>query len=87
VVSLLAGVLAFTRPETTALAFIYLIAAWASLTGVATIGAAIESHKAIDNEWLLGLSGAVALLFGIGIAVYPGIGTVNRSAKAFSRPA
>jgi len=76
VVSLLAGVLAVVRPETTALAFVYLIAAWAILTGGSTIVAAIELRKAIENEWLLGLSGAVALLFGVGIAVYPGIGTL-----------
>jgi len=75
-VSILAGVLAFVRPETTALAFAYLIAAWAMLTGGATIVAAIALRKAIDNEWLLGLSGAAALLFGLGIAVYPGSGTL-----------
>jgi uncharacterized membrane protein HdeD (DUF308 family) len=75
-VSILAGVLAFVQPGTTTLAFVYLIAAWAILTGGATIVAAIELRKAIDNEWLLGLSGAAALLFGIGIAVYPGSGTL-----------
>jgi len=76
VVSLLAGVLAFVQPGSTALAFVYLIAAWAILTGGATIVAAIELRKAIDNEWLLGLSGAAALLFVLGIAIYPGIGTL-----------
>ncbi|HEU5104086.1 MAG TPA: HdeD family acid-resistance protein [Roseiflexaceae bacterium] len=75
-VSILAGTLAFIQPGTTALAFVYLIATWAILTGISTIVAAIELRKAIDNEWLLGLSGAVALLFGIEIAVYPGIGTL-----------
>jgi len=75
-VSILAGVLAFVQPQTTALAFVYLIAAWAILTGAATIVAAIELRKGIDNEWLLGLSGAAALLFGIGIAVYPASGTL-----------
>ena len=75
-VSILAGVLAFVQPGITALAFVYLIATWAMLSGAATIVAAIELRKAIDNEWLLGLSGAAALLFGIGIAVYPGSGTL-----------
>jgi len=74
VVSILAGVLAFVRPEITALAFVYLLAAWAILTGGATILAAIELHKTIDGEWLLGLSGAAAVLFGIGLAVYPQAG-------------
>jgi uncharacterized membrane protein HdeD (DUF308 family) len=75
-VSILAGVLAFVQPQTTAMAFVYLIAAWAMVTGGATIVAAIELRKAIEGEWLLGLSGAAALLFGIGIAVYPGSGTL-----------
>jgi uncharacterized membrane protein HdeD (DUF308 family) len=76
VVSVLAGVLALVWPATTALAFVYLIAAWAMLTGISTLVAAIELRKAIDNEWLLGLSGAAAVLFGMAIAVYPGIGTL-----------
>jgi uncharacterized membrane protein HdeD (DUF308 family) len=75
-VSILSGVLALVRPETTALAFVYLIAAWAILTGGATVVAAIELRKAIDNEWLLGLSGAAALLFGVCIAIYPNIGAL-----------
>jgi hypothetical protein len=33
-----------------------------------------ELRKAIDGAWLLGLSGAAALLFGVGIAVYLGAG-------------
>ena len=45
VVSILAGVLAFVQPQTTALAFVYLIAAWAILTGGATIVAAIEGAQ------------------------------------------
>ena len=75
-VSILAGVLAVARPETTALAFVYLLAAWAILTGFTTIVAAIELRKLIDDEWLMGLSGAAAVLFGAGIAVYSRVGTL-----------
>ena len=74
VVSILAGALAAVRPGTAALVFIYLIAAWAILTGTATIVSAIELRKTIDGEWLLGLSGGASLLFGLGIAAYPGMG-------------
>jgi len=74
--SILAGALAVVQPGITALAFVYLLAAWAILTGISTIVAAIELRKAIAGEWLLGLSGAAALLFGVLIAIYPGIGTL-----------
>jgi uncharacterized membrane protein HdeD (DUF308 family) len=73
-VGLLIGALAFAQPVITFLAFIYLFATWAILTGIATIIMAIELRKAIDGEWLLGICGVAALLFGIGIAAYPGIG-------------
>jgi uncharacterized membrane protein HdeD (DUF308 family) len=74
--SILAGALAVLQPQTTALAFVYLIAAWAILTGISTITAAVELRKAIDDEWLLGLSGIAAVLFGVGVALYPDIGTL-----------
>jgi uncharacterized membrane protein HdeD (DUF308 family) len=74
--SIVAGMLALTWPGLTALALIYLIAAWAILIGSSTIVAAIELRKAIDGEWLLGLSGVAALLFGLGIAAYPGAGAL-----------
>ena len=76
IVSVVAGLLALTWPGLTALALLYLIAAWAILIGISTIIAAIELRKAIDDEWLLGLSGAAALLFGLGIATYPAAGTL-----------
>jgi uncharacterized membrane protein HdeD (DUF308 family) len=76
IVSTVAGALALAWPGLTALALIYLIAAWAILIGISTIAAAIELRKAIEGEWLLGLSGAAALLFGLGMAVYPAAGTL-----------
>jgi uncharacterized membrane protein HdeD (DUF308 family) len=76
IVSIVAGALALAWPGLTALALVYLIAAWAILIGISTIVAAIELRKAIDGEWLLGLSGAAALLFGLGIAAYPGAGAL-----------
>jgi uncharacterized membrane protein HdeD (DUF308 family) len=74
VLSLLAGALALTQPQTIALALVYVIAAWAFLTGCLTIVAAIQLRKVIADEWLLGLSGAGALLFSVSLAVYPEAG-------------
>jgi len=65
------GVLTFWRPAMTALALTYLIAAWALVTGVMKIAAAIRLRKQIRHEWLLILSGLISILFGGLLATMP----------------
>ena len=76
IVSIGCGVLAFVWPGITTLALLYLIAARAILTGGFAIAAAIELRKTIANEWLLALNGIVAVLFGVGVAIWPGAGAL-----------
>jgi len=71
-----AGVLAFVAPGAMALAFIYLIAAWAIVTGITEIVAAIELRKVIDGEWALGLAGILSIVFGILVGVQPAAGAL-----------
>jgi uncharacterized membrane protein HdeD (DUF308 family) len=71
-----AGVLTFLWPGITALALLMFIAAWAIVTGVFEIIAAIRLRKEIENEWWLGLSGALSVLFGILLVANPGAGAV-----------
>jgi uncharacterized membrane protein HdeD (DUF308 family) len=59
------GVLAVLWPARTALAFVWLIGAWALLTGILEIASAIKLRKLIQHEWLLGLAGAVSIAFGL----------------------
>jgi uncharacterized membrane protein HdeD (DUF308 family) len=66
------GLLSFLMPDTMALALVYLIAAWAIVTGIAEIVAAVELRKAIANEWALGLAGVLSVVFGILLAAQPG---------------
>jgi len=71
-----AGIITFVWPEMSALALLMFIAVWAVFVGVFQIAAAIRLRKEIDNEWMLGLSGALSLLFGLLMIVSPGAGAV-----------
>ncbi|AGI26749.1 HdeD family acid-resistance protein [Pseudomonas sp. MT3] len=71
-----AGLVAFFWPALTALGLLMLIAAWALVTGVLQIVAAIRLRKALANEWWLGLSGALSVLFGVMMIANPGAGAV-----------
>jgi len=70
------GAITFFRPETTALALYLLIAAWAIITGVLEIIAAIRVRLAIANEiWLL-IGGICSIVFGILMIVFPMVGAL-----------
>jgi len=73
---IVAGVLAFVWPALTTLALLYLIAAWAIVTGVLEIVAAVHLHRA-HGEWLLVLNGILSVLFGLFVIVWPGAGVLT----------
>jgi len=71
VVGVAAGIVSFAHPAATALALVYLVAAWAILTGIVEIAAAVRLRKVIAGEWALGALGVVSLLLGIGLLASP----------------
>lgn len=70
------GIVTFAWPDMTALALLFAIAAWAFVIGVIEVVAAVQLRKVIDNEWLLGLMGALAIVFAIALVITPGAGAL-----------
>ena len=76
VIGIATGVLTFVQPAAMALALVYVIGAWAIVTGVLEIAAAIRLRNVITNEWLMGLSGALSIVFGAIVLAQPGAGAL-----------
>ena len=77
VVSILAGLIAFVNPGITAIVLLYLVAAWAVITGIAEIVTAIRLRQEIQGEWALIVGGILSVLFGVILAVLPGVGILS----------
>jgi uncharacterized membrane protein HdeD (DUF308 family) len=71
IIGILAAFLTALWPAITALALVFVIAAWAIATGVAEIAAAIRLRRHIHGEWLLALAGVVSIVFGVLLAAMP----------------
>ncbi len=71
------GVLTLVWPQITVLMLLYFVAAWAFVTGVLEITAAVQLRKEIDYEWLLGLGGVLAIVLSGLLIAYPERGVVS----------
>ena len=73
--SIVVGVLAFTRPATVALFVLLLVAFRSVITGFVTIATGIWLRRETGNsEWLMWLAGLVSVAFGVILLARPGLG-------------
>jgi uncharacterized membrane protein HdeD (DUF308 family) len=77
IAGIIVGVLTFVWPGITALVLLYLIAAWAIVTGILEIAAAFSRRLPIAHEWTLVLAGILSVLFGVLLAILPGVGLLS----------
>lgn len=71
------GLLTFFWPGVTATALLAFIIAWAIITGIFEIVAAIRLRELIANEWLYILSGVASVIFGVLALIYPNSGALS----------
>ena len=76
IAGIIVGIMTFIWPGITALALLYIIAAWAIVTGIFEVVAAVQLRKEIEGEWLLGLSGIASVVFGALLVGFPGAGAL-----------
>ena len=70
------GVAVLVWPSISALALLYVIGAYAIALGIIAIMGAFSLPLDTTDSWLLGLSGVVAILFGIAMFAEPGAGAL-----------
>ena len=76
ILGIAAGILTFIWPGMTAIVLLAFIAAWSLVMGIFQIIAAVRLRKSIENEWLLGLSGLLSVIFGVLMLINPGAGAL-----------
>jgi uncharacterized membrane protein HdeD (DUF308 family) len=71
------GILTYVEPAATAVGLIYYVAAWALLTGIFEVAAAVRLRKVIEGEWILAVAGLLSIAFALMLAARPRAGMVS----------
>jgi len=75
-VGVAAGLVTFLLPGLTAVTLVYIIGAWAIITGVLEIVAAVRLRQQLTGEWWLVLSGVLSVVFGVLVMLRPAAGAL-----------
>ena len=75
-VSIGAASAAFLMPGVTTVMLVYVVAAWALITGALEIAAAVRLRRQIDGEWRMILGGIASLAFGTLLMLAPAMGAL-----------
>lgn len=74
--AIVVGLLALVWPLAFGIALVFLIGAWAVITGIAEIVTAVRLRAQISSEWLLIFIGALSVIFGLLLWFWPGMGAL-----------
>lgn len=77
VLAVIFGILAFIWPGLTAVALVFMFAAYAILDGILTIASAIRTREANDRWWLGLLEGVVSIAAGVIAFLFPTLAAVT----------
>jgi uncharacterized membrane protein HdeD (DUF308 family) len=75
--SIVFGLLAIMHPLAVANVLLLFIAAWLIVAGIYRIVFAIRVRKAIKGEWMIALSGVLAIALGVVFVAYPAAGLLT----------
>jgi uncharacterized membrane protein HdeD (DUF308 family) len=76
IVGIAAAVITVLFPPVTALALVFVVGAWAILTGCLEIAAAVRLRRIVSGEWLMLLAGLASILFGVMLFSWPRAGAL-----------
>lgn len=72
ILGIVAGLVAVAQPGIAGLALLYVVAAWAILSGISKITSAVRGR--VEHEWLMVASGLISVIFGVVLVFLPGTG-------------
>jgi uncharacterized membrane protein HdeD (DUF308 family) len=75
ILDFIAGGIAVVWPVITIVAFVFLMGAWAIVTGALLFGASFRLNV-LHGRWLMALGGAISIIWGVLLIIWPLVGAI-----------